>query len=50
MQQKFIMEDTLLDMTKKSINSFVNCIIGFLPISCNVKDTCNVDNIYYTAE
>jgi hypothetical protein len=50
MQQRFIMEDTLLEMTQKSVHRFVDCIISFLPISCEVKDTGKVENVYYTAE
>ena len=49
-QQKFIMEDTLLELAQKSIHRFVDCIISFLPISCEVKDTCEVTNVYYTEE
>lgn len=44
------MEDTLLEMTQKSVHRFVDCITSFLPISCEVKDTNNVYNVYYTAE
>lgn len=44
------MEDTLLELSQKSIHRFVDCILSFLPISCSVKDTCNVENVYYTAE
>ena len=49
-QQKFIMEDTLLELAQKSIHRFVDCIISFLPISCTVRDTHDVTNVYYTEE
>jgi hypothetical protein len=47
-QQRYIMEDTLLELTQKSVHRFVDCIISFLPIACVVKDTNNVSNSYYT--
>jgi hypothetical protein len=28
----------------------VDCIISFLPISCEVRDTHDVTNVYYTEE
>lgn len=44
------MEDTLLELTQKSVHRFVDCIISFLPIACVVKNTCEVTNTYYTTE
>lgn len=49
-QQKFLMQDTLLDMTIKSVKRFVDSIISFLPLDCKVIDTANVENTYYTPE
>lgn len=49
-QQRFIMEDALLELAKKSVHRFVECIISFLPLACVVKDTCDVVNTFYTAD
>ena len=49
-QQRFIMEDTLLELTQKSVHRFVDCIMSFLPIATIVRDTGDVTNTYYTAE
>lgn len=49
-QQQFVMEHTLLELTRKSINSYVSCILGFLPLSTTVHDTNTVENVYYTPE
>ena len=49
-QQKFIMQDTLLEMTQKSVRRFVDSIISFLPISVQVNGTNDVTNTYYTEE
>jgi hypothetical protein len=44
------MEDTLLELSQKSVHRFVDCILSFLPISCVVNDQNDVINTYYTAE
>lgn len=44
------MENTLLELTEKSVHRFVDSIVSFLPISCVVKDTNTVVNTYYTAD
>ena len=49
-QQRFVMEDTILNMTTKSVHRFVECICSLLPISCVVTDSNIVANTYYTAE
>jgi len=33
------MENTLLELTEKSVHRFVDSVVSFLPISCEVKDT-----------
>lgn len=38
-QQRFVMEDTLLQLTEKSVHRFVDSVVSFLPIGCVVKDT-----------
>ena len=49
-QTKFIMQDTLLDMTRGSVRRYVDSVLDFLPLTVNVKDTAQVVNMYYTAE
>lgn len=49
-QTKFIMQDTLLDMTKKSVQRYVDSIISFLPHECTVIDSNTVENVFQTAE
>jgi hypothetical protein len=49
-QQRFVMEDTLLKMTEKSVHRFVDSICSFLPIACVVNNASDVSNTYYTAE
>jgi len=49
-QQRFVMEDTLLKMTEKSVHRFVDSICSFLPIACLVNAPNDVSNTYYTAE
>jgi hypothetical protein len=44
------MEDSLLELARKSVHRFVECIISFLPLACVVKDTCDVMNTFYTAD
>jgi dynein heavy chain, axonemal len=43
-QVKFLMQDTLLVLTKKSIQKFKDAILTFLPFSCEVKDMIDVIN------
>lgn len=49
-QQRFVMEDTLLKMTEKSVHRFVDSICSFLPIACVVHAPNEVSNTYYTDE
>jgi len=44
------MEDTLLELTQKSVHRYVDCILSFLPIATVVKNTHEVVNTYYTPE
>jgi len=44
------MQDTILDMTKSSLQRYVDAVLFFLPIEVKIKDSNNVDNIYYTKE
>ena len=37
-------------MTKASVKRFVNSICEFVPISCDVVDSFNVKNVFYTEE
>ncbi len=47
---KFMMQDTLLFMTKSSVQRFVDAIMFFLPKHVNVTDSNHVENIFYTEE
>jgi len=49
-QTKFVMQDTLQYMTEASVKRFVNAICDFVPISCEVSDSFNVENVFYTEE
>lgn len=49
-QVKFNMQDTLLYMTQKSVNKFVDAVLKFLPINVTVKDSYTVENIFYTPQ
>jgi dynein heavy chain len=49
-QSKFVMQDTLQYMTEKSVKRFVAAICDFVPLSCEVHDSFNVINTYYTEE
>jgi len=44
------MEDTLYFMTKNSVKKFVNAICDFVPISCDVVDSFNVKNVFYSED
>jgi dynein heavy chain len=47
-QTKFVMQDTLLYMTQDSVKRFVESIIEFVPIGCEVKNSFEVINTFYT--
>jgi dynein heavy chain len=47
---KFMMQDTLLFMTKSSVSRFVEAIMIFLPKHVTVIDSNHVDNTFYTEE
>lgn len=49
-QAKFVMQDTLLYMTQDSVKRFVEAIIDFVPISCEVQNSFEVINTFYTEE
>jgi hypothetical protein len=49
-QTKFIMQDTLLDMTRGSVERYVASVIDFLPISVNVYDAHHITNMYYSQD
>lgn len=44
------MQDTLLYMTQESVKRFVNSVIDFVPLTCEVKDSFQVVNTFYTEE
>jgi hypothetical protein len=44
------MEDTLLEMTQKSVERFVKAMCWFVPHSTKVSDAYNVENTFYTEE
>lgn len=48
LQQKFVMQDTLYDMTRSSVDRYVDSILSFLPITCKVIDSNTVEQAYYT--
>lgn len=47
---KFTMQDTLLYMTKKSVEKFVESIMGFLPKGVEVQDSNTVRNTFFTED
>ena len=49
-QQKFVMQDTLLFLTKKSVHNFVDSLLSFLPLKVNVIDAFKVDNFFVSEE
>ena len=49
-QVKMMMQDTLLAITKRSVNQFVEEILKFLPKSVKIIDSNNVDNEFFTKE
>ena len=50
MQCKFVMQDTILQMTKKSVQRYVDSVIWFLPLATVIKSTHDVTNTYWTNE
>ena len=49
-QVKMMMQDTLLAITKRSVNQFVEEVLKFLPIGVKIIDSNNVDNEFFTKE
>ena len=49
-QTKFVMQDTLLYMTRDSVKRFTESIIDFVPISVTIKNSFEVDNVFFTPE
>ena len=49
-QFKFILQDTLLVLTRKPVERFKNAILLFLPLSCKVIDTNKIKNKFITDE
>lgn len=47
---KFVMQDTLLYMTQDSVKRFVNSVIDFVPLDCEIQDSNTVVNTFYTPE
>ena len=47
---KFLMQDTLLYMTQKSVQRFVSSLSAFLPKDVKVLDSNTVVNTFYTEE
>ena len=43
---KFLMQDTLLYMTQKSVQKFVAAILQFLPVKVEVVDSNTVNNTF----
>ena len=49
-QQKYLMEDTILQMIKSSVKNYVDSVNWFLPISTVIHGTGKVKNQYYSEE
>jgi len=49
-QQKLVMQDTILEMSKNSVKRYVDAVIYFLPVSVQVVDSNKVENTFYTKE
>jgi hypothetical protein len=45
-----MMQDTLLSITKRSVNSFVEEILKFLPKGVKIIDSNTVENDFFTKE
>ena len=50
MQCKFVMQDTILQMTRKSVQRYVDSVIWFLPLATVIKSSHDVKNTYWTNE
>ena len=44
------MEDTILQMTRRSVKNYVNAVNWFLPIGTSIHGTGKVKNQYYSEE
>jgi hypothetical protein len=49
-QVKMMMQDTLLNVTKRSVKQFVEVMLKFLPKSVTVIDSNTVKNVFFTEE
>ena len=49
-QVKFVMQDTLLHLTRESIHRFKDAILSFLPLKCEVQDINQIVNKFITDE
>lgn len=49
-QTKFVMQDSILQMTRGSVKRFVDAIVDFLPISTTVNSSFDVTNVYFSEE
>ena len=49
-QQRFLMEDTILQLTRRSVKNYVNSVNWFLPISTTIHGTGKVKNVYYSEQ
>lgn len=45
-----MMQDTLLNITQRSVKQFVEVMLKFLPKSVTVIDSNTVKNVFYTEE
>lgn len=50
MQCKFVMQDTILTMTRKSVSRYVDSVIWFLPRATVIKSAHDVKNTYWSNE
>ena len=50
MQQKLVMQDTILEMSMNSVQRYVDAVIYFLPLSVQVFDSNRVENTFYSKE
>ena len=49
-QQKYLMEDTIMQLTRRSVKNYVDAVNYFLPISTVIHGTGKVKNQYYSEE
>ena len=47
-QQRYLMEDTILQLARRSVKNYVDSIIWFLPLTTTVIGTGKVKNQYYS--